>query len=328
MKSQIAKKAYQNALMEKAARNAAMKIQSLENVDVKASTELPIKEKNLENEFRLCLEHLLADYPATGKNTRKDFSYVLSLLLKLNVDPTSQKDVSFDTEKTLNQIGFSTTNEFGKCQIQKADIPSLVLYIFEGYKEVHPSFCEVDEKLFVSCEKELDQISAKVWNPIMQYIIAQTCSSLTKEDAKHLLSGNTLEIEEVLKGIKCAEATRKVLFIVAPEMGAIINKLNLDKDSISTSKEEEVVISAPLIQKNLNDSEIISKQDQNIKIFKKGIDVLQKNIPLLREIMNTDFSVDDAKALIEFESIGFSIRELVDNPKLVETISTIATALQ
>ena len=53
------------------------------------------------------LAYLLSNYPAIETTRKSDFKDVFNMLLKLNVDLTSKKDISAETERILNTLGFT-----------------------------------------------------------------------------------------------------------------------------------------------------------------------------------------------------------------------------
>ena len=92
-KSATTKKAFQDALKKKAAEKAASSnVLKPDDAPVEVtSPEVEASPKHNEEAFKKALELLLCTYPADGRNKRSDFSAVLSLLLKLNVDTASTK---------------------------------------------------------------------------------------------------------------------------------------------------------------------------------------------------------------------------------------------
>ena len=89
------KKAFQSALMQKAAAKAASSntIKTDASIEV-VSVDVGESSKHNEEAFKKALDQLLSTYPANGRNKRNDFSAVLSLLLKMNVDIKSTKEIS------------------------------------------------------------------------------------------------------------------------------------------------------------------------------------------------------------------------------------------
>lgn len=220
-KSATNKKAFQTALMKK----AAAKVTSYPNDSVAVEPAVPevvVAPKRNEEAFKKALDLILFTYPATGRNKRTDFSSLLSLLLKLNVDTKSAKEISPETEKALNSLGFATSEMEGKEIIRKEEIPGLVEYVFNGYQAQHPQFCAVDADILHNCPNELESIGKKVWNPVIRYIACQTASNLEEKDAKLLMSGNPDAISDVLRNVKCADQTRTALTNIAPEMGKLV----------------------------------------------------------------------------------------------------------
>ena len=251
------KKAFQSALMQKAAAKAASSnaIQTDASVEV-ASPDAGKSTKHNEEAFKKALDQLLSTYPANGRNKRTDFSTVLSLLLKMNVDIKSNKEISAETEKALNILGFSTNKSEGKENICKDEIPELVVYLFNGYQKEHPLFCAIDADILHNCPNELDSISKKVWHPIIRYIVCQTASYMTEEDAKHLMSGKSEEITDVLKNVKCAEQTRSVLASIAFELGKLVLTLK------ASTPVQEVVHSGNCPFAGLNPNDFPSYEEE------------------------------------------------------------------
>jgi len=217
------KKAFQSALMQKAAAKAASSntIKTDASIEV-VSVDVGESSKHNEEAFKKALELLLCTYPADGRNKRSDFSAVLSLLLKLNVDIKSTKEISAEAEKVLNFLGLSASNSTNKEKLHKDEIPELVMYLFNGYQKEHPLFCAIDADILHNCPNELDAISKKIWHPIIRYLVCQIASYMSENEAKSLLSGKSEEVTNVLKSIKCAEQTRSVLASIAPEMGKLV----------------------------------------------------------------------------------------------------------
>ena len=225
-KSATTKKAFQDALKKKAAEKAASSNVLKPDVPVEVtSPEVEASPKHNEEAFKKALELLLCTYPADGRNKRSDFSAVLSLLLKLNVDTASTKEISVETEKALNILGFTSSKMDGKVSILKEEISDLVVYLFNGYQKMHPMFCAINADILHNCPTELENISKKLWHPVIKYLACQNASTMTEEDAKHLTSGNSAEIADVLKNVKCAEQTRSALASIASELGKLVLKL-------------------------------------------------------------------------------------------------------
>lgn len=251
------KKAFQSALMQKAAAKAASSntIKTDASIEV-VSVDVGESSKHNEEAFKKALDQLLSGYPADGRNKRTDFSTVLSLLLKMNVDIKSNKEISAETEKALNILGFSTNKSEGKENICKDEIPELVVYLFNGYQKEHPLFCAIDADILHNCPNELDSISKKVWHPIIRYIVCQTASYMTEEDAKHLMSGKSEEITDVLKNVKCAEQTRSVLASIAFELGKLVLTLK------ASTPVQEVVHSGNCPFAGLNPNDFPSYEEE------------------------------------------------------------------
>lgn len=227
-KSATTKKAFQDALKKKAAERAASSNVLKPDAPVEVtSPEVEASPKHNEEAFKKALELLLCTYPADGRNKRSDFSAVLSLLLKLNVDTASTKEISVETEKALNILGFTSSKMDGKVSILKEEISDLVVYLFNGYQKMHPMFCAINADILHNCPTELENISKKLWHPVIKYLACQNASSMTEEDAKHLTSGNSAEIADVLKNVKCAEQTRSALASIASELGKLVLKLKV-----------------------------------------------------------------------------------------------------
>lgn len=222
-KSATTKKAFQDALKKKAAEKlASSNVLKTETTVEVASPEVVASPQRNEEAFKKALELLLCTYPADGRNKRSDFSAVLSLLLKLNVDTASTKEISVETEKALNILGFTSSKMDGKVSILKEEISDLVVYLFNGYQKMHPMFCAINADILHNCPTELENISKKLWHPVIKYLACQNASSMTEEDAKHLTSGNSAEIADVLKNVKCAEQTRSALASIASELGKLV----------------------------------------------------------------------------------------------------------
>lgn len=378
-KSATNKKAFKNALMKKAATKvASCSTTSENNAAIEAApSEVVASPKTNAESFKKALDLLLSAHPADGRNKRADFSAALSLLLKMNVDTKSAKEISSETEKSLNILGFTATKAEGKESICKDEIPELVMYLFNGYQKEHPQFCAIDADILHNCPNELDNISKKIWHPIVRYIACQTASYMTEEDAEHLLSGKPAEISDVLKNVKCADQTRAVLVTIAPELGKLIRTLKASSpipevihsgncpfsglnpndfpkyeeqpspaetetceevSSSSNSSSEEPTTEEITVEKestpeaNTSEEEdstnIASKQENNVAALTHTVEVLNKYGDMLRALEAKGFTVEDAKSLVEAESIGFSIKEMLHNHKMVETLSSIVNALK
>lgn len=223
------KKDYQAALMKKAAKkaNATSVVDSVntDNISITADT-APMRKVN-GKALQYALAYLLSNYPAIETTRKSDFKDVFNMLLKLNVDLTAKKDISAETERILNILGFTNnkhnvTKEF----ICKYDIPQLVTFMFNGYQEKHPDFCKIEPSVLLKCKNELDAISQKYWHPIVMYIVCTNASRMDSHNASKLLSGNEEEIKSVFDNIKCSAYTRSFLIDLAPELGHMLQQLN------------------------------------------------------------------------------------------------------
>lgn len=360
-KSAATKLARKNALMAKAAENAANvskesikteAIDSSNNEDNSITSELAIA-------FAKALATIIALYPAsTNKTKRTDFRSVLNLLLKLNVDIESPKDISQKAEKILNSIGFTTnfSSSIDKTLISKNDIPKLVNYLFEGYQKEHSNFCAIDSAILINCPDELEALSKEIWNPVLRYIVCQTLTSLDKESAEVLLSNDPESIANILKKIKCADQTRAILTRIAPYMGKIFLKL-LDakeaQEKLLTKDDKEVFtenIHVPAVNlpfSNLNpngfpEEDSVTDSSSVEKCEEKKITVKpEKETTVEEDIMDSKrkhnfFILSQAiqvlteygTTLKELEKIGFSITNLLNNEKAMDTLKLVVSALQ
>lgn len=93
------KKDYQAALMKKAAKkaNATSVVDSVntDNISITADT-APMRKVN-GKALQYALAYLLSNYPAIETTRKSDFKDVFNMLLKLNVDLTSKKEISAET---------------------------------------------------------------------------------------------------------------------------------------------------------------------------------------------------------------------------------------
>ena len=228
------KKAYQAALIKKATAkkaNATPVIDSINTDDISTTTDTAPLRKVNGKALQDALAYLLSNYPAIEATRKSDFKDVFNMLLKLNVDLASKKDIASETERVLNILGFTNnkhnvTKEF----IYKYDIPQLVTFMFNGYQEKHPDFCEIEPSVLLKCSNELDAISKKFWHPVVMYIACTNASRMDPSNASKLLSGNEAEIESVFNNFKCSTYTRSLLIDLAPELGHMLQRLN-DSDS-------------------------------------------------------------------------------------------------
>ena len=223
------KKDYQAALMKKAAKkaNATSVVDSVntDNISITADT-APMRKVN-GKALQYALAYLLSNYPAIETTRKSDFKDVFNMLLKLNEDLTSKKEISAETERILNILGFTNnkhnvTKEF----ICKYDIPQLATFMFNGYQEKHPDFCKIEPSVLLKCKNELDAISQKYWHPIIMYIACLNASRMDYNNASKLLSGNEAEIKSVFANFKCSTYTRSFLIDLAPELGHMLQQLN------------------------------------------------------------------------------------------------------
>lgn len=345
-KSATTKKAFQDALKKKAAEKAASSNVLKPDAPVEVtSPEVEASPKHNEEAFKKALELLLCTYPADGRNKRSDFSAVLSLLLKLNVDTASTKEISVETEKALNILGFTSSKMDGKVSILKEEISDLVVYLFNGYQKMHPMFCAINADILHNCPTELENISKKLWHPVIKYLACQNASTMTEEDAKHLTSGNSAEIADVLKNVKCAEQTRSALASIASELGKLVLKLKAStpvqevypEDRVSSPQfvveeenveEEEVPEVETTPEPSSVAPDITSKQNNSIAILFHTIKVLKEYGDQLRSLEAEGFVIEDAQALVEANALGFSFNELLHNEKMVETLSSIVNSLK
>lgn len=233
------KKDYQAALMKKAAKkaNATSVVDSVDTDNISTTTDTaPVRKLN-GKALQDALAYLLSNYPAIETTRKSDFKDVFNMLLKLNVEMSSKKDISAETERILNILGFTNnkhniTKEF----ISKYDIPQLVTFMFNGYQEKHPDFCKIEQSVLLKCKKELDAISQKYWHPIVMYIVCTNASRIDFNNASKLLSGNEEEIKSVFANFKCSTYTRSFLIDLAPELGHMLQHLN---DSVSNHENND-----------------------------------------------------------------------------------------
>ena len=233
------KKDYQAALMKKAAKkaNATSVVDPVntDNISITADT-APMRKVN-GKALQYALAYLLSNYPAIETTRKSDFKDVFNMLLKLNVDLTSKKEISAETERILNILGFTNnkhnvTKEF----ICKYDIPQLATFMFNGYQEKHPDFCKIEPSVLLKCSNELNAISQKFWHPIVMYIAYINASRIDSNNASKLLSSNEAEIKSVFDNIKCSTYTRSFLIDLAPELGHMLQHLN---DSVSNHENND-----------------------------------------------------------------------------------------
>lgn len=223
------KKDYQAALMKKAAKKAnatpAVDSENTDNISTTTDT-APVRKLN-GKALHDALAYLLSNYPAIETTRKSDFKDVFNMLLKLNVDLSSKKDIATESERILNIFGF-TNNRYNEAKefISKYDIPQLVTFMFNGYQEKHPDFCKIEQSVLLKCKKELDAISQKYWHPIVMYIVCTNASRIDFNNASKLLSGNEEEIKSVFDNIKCSNYTRSFLIDLAPELGHMLQQLN------------------------------------------------------------------------------------------------------
>lgn len=233
------KKDYQAALMKKAAKkaNATSVVDSVDTDNISTTTDTaPVRKLN-GKALQDALAYLLSNYPAIETTRKSDFKDVFNMLLKLNVEMSSKKDISAETERILNILGFTNnkhnvTKEF----ISKYDIPQLVTFMFNGYQEKHPDFCKIEQSVLLKCKNELDAISQKYWHPIVMYIAYKNASRMDSNNASKLLSGNEEEIKSVFANFKCSTYTRSFLIDLAPELGHMLQHLN---DSVSNQENND-----------------------------------------------------------------------------------------
>ncbi len=234
------KKAYQAALIKKATAkktNATPAVDSVNTDNISTTTDTaPVRKVN-DKALQDALAYLLSNYPAIETTRKSDFKDVFNMLLKLNVDLSSKKDISAETERILNILGFTNnkhnvTKEF----ISKYDITQLVTFMFNGYQEKHPDFCKIEPSVLLKCSNELNAISQKFWHPIVMYIAYINASRMDSNNASKLLSSNEAEIKSVFDNIKCSTYTRSFLIDLAPELGHMLQHLN---DSVSNHENND-----------------------------------------------------------------------------------------
>lgn len=224
------KKAYQAALIKKATAKKANAIPVVDsvktdNISTTADT-VPMRKVN-DKALQDALAYLLSNYPAIEASRKSNFKDVFNMLLKLNVDLTSKKDIPKESERILNILGFTNSNHtVTKEFIYRDDIPQLVTFMFNGYQEKHPDFCKIDPSVLLNCADELDAISKKFWHPVVMYIACINASRMDPSNASKLLSGNEAEIESVFNNFKCSTYTRSLLIDLAPELGHMLQRLN------------------------------------------------------------------------------------------------------
>lgn len=376
------KKDYQAALMKKATAkktNATPAVDSESTDNISTTTDTaPVRKLN-GKALQDALAYLLSNYPAIEATRKSDYKIVSNMLLKLNVDLTSKKDISAETERILNIWGF-TNNRYNEAKefISKYDIPQLVTFMFNGYQEKHPDFCKIEQSVLLKCKKELDAISQKYWHPIVMYIVCTNASRIDFNNASKLLSGNEEEIKSVFANFKCSTYTRSFLIDLAPELGHMLQQLNdstfnqedNDKpnggytpfaglnpadfpeyidgkqtvdDSSNDIKDKETLegepadkaISEPVITpfeqivtpKVGIQNSAASRQDKSVQTLNRAINAIKQYGDLLRQLDQRGFSIDDAKAFVETEKIGFSIHTMLTNKETFDSIADVVTAL-
>ena len=223
------KKDYQAALMKKAAKKAnatpAVDSENTDNISTTTDT-APVRKLN-GKALHDALAYLLSNYPAIETTRKSDFKDVFNMLLKLNVDLSSKKDIATESERILNIFGF-TNNRYNEAKefISKYDIPQLVTFMFNGYQEKHPDFCKIEQSVLLKCKKELDAISQHSCHPNGRHTVCTNASRIDFNNASKLLSGNEEEIKSVFDNIKCSNYTRSFLIDLAPELGHMLQQLN------------------------------------------------------------------------------------------------------
>lgn len=350
------KKDYQAALMKKAAKkaNATSVVDSVntDNISITADT-APMRKVN-GKALQYALAYLLSNYPAIEATRKSDYKIVSNMLLKLNVDLTSKKDISAETERILNIFGFTNN---------------------------------IEQSVLLKCKDELDAISKKYWHPIVMYIVCTNASRIDSHNASKLLSGNKAEIESVFDNFKCSTYTRNFLIDLAPELGHMLQQLNdstfnqedNDKpnggytpfaglnpadfpeyidgkqtvdDSSNDIQDKEThegepadkAISEPVMQKQQPSVEVTpfeqiitpnvgiqnsaaSRQDKSVQTLNMAINAIKKYGDLLRQLDQRGFSIEDAKSFVETEKIGFSIHKMLTNKETFDSIADVVTAL-
>ena len=102
------KKAYQAALIKKATAkktNATPAVDSVNTDNISTTTDTaPVRKVN-DKALQDALAYLLSNYPAIETTRKSDFKDVFNMLLKLNVDLSSKKDISAETER-IEYFGF------------------------------------------------------------------------------------------------------------------------------------------------------------------------------------------------------------------------------
>lgn len=111
------KKDYQAALMKKAAKKAnatpAVDSENTDNISTTTDT-APVRKLN-GKALHDALAYLLSNYPAIETTRKSDFKDVFNMLLKLNVDLSSKKDIATESERILNIFGF-TNNRYNEAK--------------------------------------------------------------------------------------------------------------------------------------------------------------------------------------------------------------------
>lgn len=345
------KKMHQNELMEKAAERAAKKTESRDVALPKKSNssiidnDIIFVETEKDKAFRSAVNAICLQYPAIEKNMFKDFSSVLSFLLKLNIDVQSTKDVSAGAEKALNSLGFTyDRSNLEKIYLNKYFIQKLVVTIFDEYQKIHPEFCAIDTETANICSEEIISIKKKIWHPVFPYLAAKACTQfLVEDDALLLLSGNPDDIRIVLERTNFSLFTRIAMGAIAPEMGKMLQKIYQQYDHYAF--EVEQAKNSPFEVLNLEDYpdfEEVQNSPAEMKVqLKESMSVVEEvedikpetsspsNLVILKDCLPIVLLLQENRdLLLKFEStFGLSIKYLTENPEVLEALKKVVDTL-
>lgn len=299
-------------LMEKAAKRAASRNVALPKENKFSEDDIIIVETEKERALLSAVNTICQKYSSTSKNMSKAFSSMLSFLLKLNINTESLKDVTSETEKALNKIGFThVKTNYDKLFLDKQDIQKLVILIFDEYQKLHPHFCAIDAEIANLCDEEIAAISKKLWHPVFPYLAVQACTShLVEKDSQLLLSGNFDDVKTALAETNYSFLTCESMVKIAPEVGKMLQKIS----QYNKQKHYEVKVEQP----ENSPLEILNPETSspsNLAILKDCLHI----VLLLQE--NRDL-------LLKFEStFGLSIKYLMENPEVLEALKKVVDTL-
>lgn len=320
------KKDYQAALMKKAAKkaNATSVVDSVntDNISITADT-APMRKVN-GKALQYALAYLLSNYPAIEATRKSDYKIVSNMLLKLNVDLTSKKDISAETERILNIFGF--TNNKHHVTIDSHNASKLLSGNKAEIESVFYNFkCSTYTRNF------LIDLAPELGHMLQQL----NDSTFNQEDNDKPNGGytpfaglNPADFPEYIDGKQTVDDSSNDIQDKETHEGEPADKaisepvMQKQQPSVEVTPFEQIITPNVGIQNSA-----ASRQDKSVQTLNMAINAIKKYGDLLRQLDQRGFSIEDAKSFVETEKIGFSIHKMLTNKETFDSIADVVTAL-